>query len=206
MENIHIGEGNVCMTTSAPHATITTMQHTCAGHSSRHPNRVLPPVYIVAVWSTAHHNAAIGHGITGNNHLLLWKPAGTRNFKVPTAKFWEKQAYSHQILKEGPVNCIPTGHTAKFWEVPVLTDQTIMIIISFLGETRTTAVTREEIQLQVLVNTPLDNSSKISMLIILVQILGIMGTSQEDQHSPMLGLMRDTTSSTLHLYTHLHIH
>ena len=84
--------------------------------------------------------------------------------------------------------------------------QTIVIIISFLGETRTTAVTREEIQLQVLVNTLLDSNSKIIMLIILVQILGIMGTSQKDQHSPMLGLMRDTTSSTLHPYTHLHLH
>ena len=194
------------MTTSAPHATIMTMQHTCAGHPSRHPNRVLSPAYIVAVWSTAHCNDTIGHGITGNNHLLLWKPAGTRNFKVPTAKFWEKQASSHQMLNEGPINHIPTGHTAKFWEALVLTNQTIMIIISFLGETRTTAVTREEIQLQVLVNTPLDSSSKISMLIILVQILGIMGTSQEDQHSAMPGLMRDTTSSTLHPYTHLYLH
>ena len=190
------------MTTSAPHATIMTMQHTCAGHPSRHPSCHLSPVYIVALQSTAHHNAAIGHGITGNNCLLLWKLVGTRNFKVPMAKFQEKQA-----SREGPVNCIPTGHTAKFREVLVLTDQTIMVIISFLGETRTTAVTREEIQLQVLVNTPLDSSSKIIMLIILVQILGIMGTSQEDQHSPTLGLMRDTTSSTLHPYTHcLHLH
>ena len=118
-----------------------------------------------AVWSTAHRNGTS----QGNNHLLLWKPAGTRNFKVPTVKFQEKQASSHQMLKEGPVNPTPTGHTTKFQEAPVLTDQTIMIIISFLGETRTTAVTREEIQLQVLVNTPLDSSSKISMLIILVK-------------------------------------
>ena len=194
------------MTTSAPHATITTMQQTCAGHPSRHPNRVLPLVYIVAVWSTAHHNAAIGHGITGNNCMLCWKPAGARNFNVPTAKFWEKQASSHQMLKEGPVNSIPTGHTVKFWEVLVLTDQTIMIILSFLGETRTIAVTREEIQLQVLVNTPLDSSNKIIMLIILVQIPAMMGTSQEDQHSTMLGLMRDTINSTLHPYTHPHLH
>ena len=104
------------------------------------------------------------------------------------------------------MDCIHRDHTAKFWEVPVLTNQTIMIIISFLGETRTTAVTREEIQLQVLVNNPLDSSNKIIMLIILVKILGIMGNSQEDQHSPMLGLMRDTTSSTLHPYTHLYLH
>ena len=186
------------MTTSTPHATIMTMQHTCAGHPSRHPNRVLPPVYIVAVWNTAQYNATID--------VLHWKPPETRYFNVPMAKFWEKQASSHQMLKEGPVNHIPTSHTVKFQEVQVLTDQTIMIIISFLGETRTTAVTREGIQLQVLVDTPLDSSSKISMLIILVQILGIMGTSQEDQHSPMLGLMRDTTSRTLHPYTHLHLH
>ena len=47
------------MTTSAPHVIITTMQHTCAGHPSRHPNRVLPPVYIVTVWSIAQYNATI---------------------------------------------------------------------------------------------------------------------------------------------------
>ena len=193
------------MTTSAAHAKITTMQHTCAGHQSRHPNRLLQSVCIVAVQSTAHCNVTIGHGIIGNNPVLCWKPAGTSNFNVPTAKFQEKQASSHQMLKEGSVNHIPTGHTAKFQEVLVLTDQTIMIIISFLGETRTTAVTREEIQVQVLVDTPLDNNN-IIMLIILVQILGIMGTSQEDQHSPMLGLMRDTTSSTLHPYVHPHLH
>ena len=110
------------------------------------------------------------------------------------AKFWgmtmEMQASNHQTPKDRPVNHIRRDHTVKFWEVPVITDQTIMIIISFLGETRTIAVTREEIQLQVLVNTPIDNSSKIIMLIILVQILGIVGTSQEDQDSPTLGLMR----------------
>ena len=55
---------------------------------------------------------------------------------MPTAKFHEKQASSHQMLKEGPVNCIPTGHTAKFWEVLVLTNQTKMVIISFLEETQ----------------------------------------------------------------------
>ena len=38
------------------------------------------------------------------------------------------------------------------------------------------------------------------MLILPVQILGIMGTSQEDQHSPTLGLMRDTSSSTPPIY------
>ena len=186
------------MTTSAPHATIMTMQHICAGHPNRHPNRVLPPVYIVAIWSTAQYSAAID--------VFYWKPPETRNFNVPMAKFQEKQASSHQMLKEGQVNCIPTGHIVKFWEVLVLTNQTVMIIISFLGETRTTAVTREEIQLQVLVDTPPDSSSKIIMLIILVKILGIMGISQEDQHSLMLGLIRDTTSSTLHPYIHLHLH
>ena len=122
------------------------------------------------------------------------------------AKVQEMQASSNQMVKEGQVNHIPTSHTAKLWEVPVLTNQTIMMFISFLGETRTTAVTREEIQLQVLVNTPLGNNNKIIMLTILVQNLGIMGTSQEDQHSPMLGLIRDTTSSTLHPYIHLHLH
>ena len=45
-----------------------------------------------------------------------------RNFNVPMAKFWEMQASSHQMLKEGQVNCIPTGHTVKFLEVPVLTN------------------------------------------------------------------------------------
>ena len=198
------------MTTSVPHVMTMTMQYTCAGHPNRQLNRVLQYVYIVAAQNTVCHNATIGHGVIENNHIIHWKPLGTRNFNVPMAKFrgttMEMQASDHQTLKDRPVNCIHRDHTAKFWEVPVLTNQTIMIVISFLGETRTTAVTREEIQLQVLVNTPLDSSSKIIMLIILVQILGIMGTSQEDQHSPMLGLMRDITSSTLHPYTHLHLH
>ena len=186
------------MTTSAPHVTITTMQHTCAGHPSRHPKIVLQSAYIVAAPSTAQHSATID--------VFHQRPPDTRNFNVPMVKVWEMQVSSHQMLQEGQVNCIPTSHIAKFWEVPVLTNQTIMIIISFLGETRTTAVTREEIQLQVLVDTPLENNNKIIMLTILVQILGIMGTSQENQYSPMLGLMRDTTSSTLHPYTHLHLH
>ena len=142
-EYSHLGEENVHTTTFAPHATITTMQHTCAGYPSRHPNRVLPFVYIVAVQSTAHHNVTIGHGITGNNHVLCWKPSGTRNFNVPTAKFQEMQDSSHQMLKEGPANCIPTGHTAKFQEALALTNRIIMITRNFLGETRTTTVTRE---------------------------------------------------------------
>ena len=183
-----------------------TMQPTCAGHPSRHPNRVLPFVYIVAVWNTAHHNATIDHGITGNNHILHWKPPGARNFNMLTAKFQEIQASSHQMLKEGPANCIPTGHTGKFQEVPALTNRIIMITLSFLGETRITTVAGEGIQLQVLVNTPLDSSNKIIMLIILVKISGIMGTSQEDQHSPTLVLMRGTINSTLHPYTHSHLH
>ena len=37
----HTREGSAPMTTSAPHVTIMTMQHTCAGHPSRHLNRVL---------------------------------------------------------------------------------------------------------------------------------------------------------------------
>ena len=121
------------------------------------------------------------------------------------AKFQKMQASSHQILKEEQVNCIPTGHTVKCQEVPVLIDETIMIIIGFLGGTRTTALTREEIQLQVLVNAPLENN-KIIILTIPVQISGIMGTSQEDQHSPMLGSMRDTSNSTPHPYPLLHLH
>ena len=56
----------------------------------------------------------------------------------------------------------------------------------------------------IVVNTQLEN--KIVMITILVQVLGIMGTSQEDQHSPTLGLMRDTTSSALHPYTYQHLH
>ena len=125
---------------------------------------------------------------------------------MPTANFWEMQASNHQILKDGPVNCIPTGCTAKFWETPVLTDQIITIVFSFLGEIRTTTVTKEGTHWQVLADTPLESKNRINMLIILVQISGIMGTSREDQHSPMLGLMRDTISNTLHPYTHPHIH
>ena len=102
------------MTTFAPHATTMTMQHICAGHQSRHLNKVLQSVCIVAVQSTAHHNATIGHGITGNNPVLLWKPLGTRNFNVPMAKFWEMQAFSHQMFREGLVNCIGTGHRGNF--------------------------------------------------------------------------------------------
>ena len=135
-------------------------------------------------------------------------PEATRDqeFQCTNDKISGKAGFQPSKLKEGQVNHIPTGHTAKFWEVPVLTNQTIMIMISFLGKTRTTAVTREEIQLQVLVDTSLENNYNIIMLRILVQISGITGTSQEDLHSPMLGLMRDTTSSTLHPYTHLHLH
>ena len=52
----------------------------------------------------------------------------------------------------------------------------------------------------VAVDTQLGN--KIVVITILVQVLGIMGTNQEDQQSPTLGLMRDTTNSTLHPYNH----
>ena len=83
---------------------------------------------------------------------------------------------------------MPTGCIAKFWVAQALTNQ-IIIILNFLGKTRTIVV---DIQLE----------NKIVMITILFQVLGIMGTSQEDHHSPMLGLMRDTTSSTLHPYTH----
>ena len=97
-------------------------------------------------------------------------------------------ASRQQTTKEEPVSCTPTGCMVKFWVAQVLTIQIIMIL-NFLGETRT-----------IVVDTPLEN--KIIMITILVQVLGIMGTSQEDQCSPMLGLMRDTTNSTLHPYTH----
>ena len=158
------------MTTSAPHATTMSMPHTCAGHPNRHLNRTLQSVCIVVVQITAQHNVAIG--------VLHWRPQGTRNFNVPTAKFWETRA---------------------------LTDQ-IIIILKFLGESRITTVIREGTHLEVLVNTQLDSSNKIIMLIILDQISGIMGISQEDQYSPMLDLMRDKISTTLHPYTHPHLH
>ena len=45
-----------------------------------------------------------------------------------------------------------------------------------------------------------------NILTLLIQISGIMGTSREDQHSPMLDLTTDTISSTLHPYTHPHLH
>ena len=169
-------------------------------------SRVLQFVCIVAVQNIVQHNATRDHGIIENNHILHWNSIGTRNFNMPMAKFWEIQTSSHQILKDRPVNCIHTGHTAKFQETPVLTDQIITIVLSFLGEIRTTMVTKEGKHQQVLADTPLESNNRINMLIILVQISGIMGTSREDQHSPMLGLMRDTISNTLHPYTHPHLH
>ena len=193
------------MTTSVPHATTMTMQHTCPGHPSRHLNRVLQFVCTVATQSTAHHNATIGHGTTENSHVALWKPLGTRNFNVPMVKFWEIQAPSHKIPKDGPVNHICRGCTAKFWEIPVHINHIIMQVHIFLGETRTTMVTTEDTHHQVLADIPLENNTT-NMLITLVQIPGIMGISIEDQHNPMLGLMRDTIKSTLHPYTHPHLH
>ena len=160
--NTHTGEGGVHMTTSALHATIMTIQHTCAGHPNKHFNRVLQFVYIVAAQSTAHHNAAVGHGITENNHVTLWKPLGTRNFNVPMAKFQEMtiemQASSQQILKDEPVNHIHRDCTAKFWEMLVQIDQIIIQVHIFLGETRTTMVTIEGTHQQVLIEIPLENS------------------------------------------------
>ena len=207
--NTHTGEGSVHMTTSALHATIMTMQHTCAGHPNKHLNIVLQFVYIVAAQSTAHHNATIGHGITENDHITLWKPLGTRNFNVPMAKFWETtiemQASSQQTLKDGLVNHICRDHTEKFWETPVQIDQIVIQVHIFLGKTRTMMVTIEGTHQKVLVDIPLENSI-INILTLLIQISGIMGTSREDEYSPMLGLMRDTISSTLHPYTHPHLH
>ena len=206
MENTHTGEGSVHTTTSAPHVTIMTMQPTCAGHPSRHLNRALQFVCIVAVQNIVQHNATIDHGIIEDNCIVCWKPIGTRNFNVPMAKIWEIQASSQQIVKDGPVNYICAGCTAKFQEVPVLTDQIITVILSFLEEIRTTTVTEEGTHQQVLADTPLESNNRINMLIILVQISEIMGTSREDQHSPTLGLMRDTISNTLCPYTHPHLH
>ena len=198
------------MTTSAPHVTTMTMQHSCAGHPNRHLNKVLQYVYIVAAQNTTHHNTAIGHGIIENNHIIHWKPLGTRNFNVPMAKFWgttvEIQASNHQTLKDGPVNYICRDHTVKFQEMPVHTNQIITQVHIFLGKTRTTTVTTEGTHQQDLADTPLESNNRINMLRILVQIPGIMGTSGEDQHSPTLNLMRDTISSTLHPYTHPHLH
>ena len=143
------------MTTSAQHVIIMIMLHICAGHPRIHHNRILQCVYIVAVWSTAQYNAAID--------VFHQKSPETRNFNVPTVKFWEKQASSQQTTKEEPSSHIPTGHIAKFWVVQALTNQ-IIIILNFLGETRT-----------IVVDTQLEN--KIIIITILVQVLGIMGTS-----------------------------
>ena len=195
------------MTTSAPHATIMTMQQTCAGHPSRHLNRVLEFVCIVAVQNIVQHNATIDHGIIENNHILHWNSIGTRNFNMPMVKILGNTDFqSSNTQGHGPVNHIHTGHTGKFWEMPVLTDQVITKVLSFLGKIRTTTVTKEGTHWQVVADTPLESNNRINMLIILVQISGIMGTSREDQHSPMLGLMRDTISNTLHPYTHPHLH
>ena len=156
------------MTTSVPHATIMTMQHTCAGHPSRHLNRVLQFVCIVTVWNIVQHNATRDHGIIENDCILCQNPVGTRNFNMPMVKFWEIQASSCEILKDRPVNCIHTGHTVKFWKMLVLTDQIITIVLSFLGEIKTTTVTKEGTHQQVLADTPLERNNRINMLIILV--------------------------------------
>ena len=193
------------MTTSALHATIMTMQHTCAGHPNRHLNRVLQFVYIVAVQNTAHHNATIGHGIIENSCVVHQNPLGTRNFNMPMVKFQEIWAPSHQILRDGLVNHIHTGCTVKFREVLVHTDQIKIQFHIFLGETRTMMVTIEGTHQQVLADTPLE-SNTINILILLIQISGIMGTTNREEHSLMLVLMRDTISSTLHPYTHQHLH
>ena len=138
------------------------------GHPKIHHNRILQCVYIVAVWSTAQYNAAID--------VFHWKPPETRSFNIPTAKFQEKQASSQQTTKEEPASHMPTGCIAKLQVAHALNNQ-IIIILNFPGETRTTVV-----------NTMLEN--KIVMITILVQVLGIMDTSQEDQHSPTPGLKR----------------
>ena len=61
VENTHTAEENVHTTTSAPHATITIMLHTCVGHPGRHHNRVLQFVYIASVPSTVLYNAHNRH-------------------------------------------------------------------------------------------------------------------------------------------------
>ena len=170
MENTHTGEESVHVTTSAPHATIMTMQHTCAGHPSRHLNRALQFVCVVAVQNIVQHNATIDHRIIENNCVVHQKALGTRNFNMPIVKFWEIQASSQQIVKDRLVNHICTGHTIKFQEAPVLTDQIITVVLSFLGEIRTTTVTEEGTHQQVLLDTPLESNNRINMLIILGHI------------------------------------
>ena len=94
------------MTTSAPHVIIVIMLHICAGHPRIHHNRILHCVYIVAVWSTAQYNATIDE--------FHQKPPETRDFNIPTVKFWKKQASSQQTTKDKPASHMPTGHIAKF--------------------------------------------------------------------------------------------
>ena len=93
------------MTTSAPHVIIMTMLHICAGHPKIHHNRIPQGVYTVPVWSTAQYNAAID--------VFHQKPPETRNFNIPTAKFWEKEASSQQTTKEEPASHMPTGQIDK---------------------------------------------------------------------------------------------
>ena len=207
MENIHIGEGNVLYnnfcTTCNNHMT---MQHTCAGHPSRHPNRVLPPVYC----GSMEHSSSQCHNRSWDNREQL-------PVKLETSRNQEFQsANSENLGKAGFQSSNAQGRPSQLHShrsyskilgsAGSYQPNRIIIIINFLGETRTTSGDqRKKYIYRSWSDTPLE-SSRVIMLIIPVQILGIMGTSQEDQHSPMLGLMRDTTSSTLHPYTHLHLH
>ena len=124
-----------------------------------------------------------------NRHIPLLATSH-QEFQHTNSKILGKQVSSQQTTKEEPTSHMPTG-IVKFQVVQALTNQ-IIIILNLLGETRT-----------IVVNTQLENN--IVMITILIQVLEIMDTSQEDQHSPMPGLMRDTTNSTLHPYTLQHL-
>ena len=64
------------MTTSAPHATIMTMQHTCAGHPSRHLNS---PAICVYCGSTEHSSTQCCNRPWDNGEQLCSMPEALRN-------------------------------------------------------------------------------------------------------------------------------
>ena len=141
------------MTTSAQHVIITIMLHICAGHPRIHHNRILHCVYC----GSMEHSS-----VQCCNRRI--PPEATRNeeFQHTNSEILGKVGFQ-STTNEEPASHIPTGCIVKFWATQALTNQ-ITIILNFLGETRTIAV-----------DTQLEN--KIIMITILVQVLGIMGTS-----------------------------
>ena len=144
VENTHTGEGNVHMTTSVPHATTMTMQHTCPGFPSRHLNTVLQFVWYCG--NTEHSSSQCHNRPWDNREQPCSTLEALRNqeFQCANGEIWEIQAPSHKIPKDGPVNHICRGCTAKFWEIPVHINHIIMQVPIFLGETRTTMMVTKE--------------------------------------------------------------